>query len=88
VRTTGRSPIGFATRLRALRDERGWTQQELARLANCARPNIAMLERENCFPSVPLLLGLADAFGVSTDYLLGRTAYRHWEATQRQGGAA
>ncbi len=62
----------FGERLARLRQEKGLSQAELARLLNLGQSTIAMYERNKRFPDHQILERLADFFGVSTDYLLGR----------------
>lgn len=59
-------------RLRSLRKSKGYTQEDLAELAGIGRPNLAKYETGKSLPSVDILIKLADALDVSTDYLLGR----------------
>ncbi|HAG07908.1 MAG: Helix-turn-helix domain protein [Clostridia bacterium 62_21] len=63
-------------RLAALRREKGISQAELARLLNLGQSTIAMYERDRRTPDPLTLRRLADFFGVSVDYLLGRTPER------------
>ena len=59
-------------RIKILRENYRMTQQELADKLNCAKSTIAMYENETRTPSVKVLNKLADIFGVTTDYLLGK----------------
>jgi len=65
----------FYKRLKQLREERGWTQDEIAEKLGVSRPTIAGYESEekNRIPREETLLKIADLFGESIDYLLGRT---------------
>lgn len=51
---------------------RGWTQIELARRADVNITSISFYENGREIPSVMSLIGLADAFGISLDQLVGR----------------
>ena len=51
--------------MKALRDERGWSQEGLARKVNLTRVSIARLETGARKPSVEVLERLADAFRIS-----------------------
>ena len=56
----------------ALRSERHLTQQEIADALNVPKRTYAAWERgENDFP-IDVLIALADFYGVTVDYLLGR----------------
>lgn len=63
----------FGERLRTLREKRGWTQQDLADRLNISRNTVAGYESKGKIPREDTLISIADIFGVSTDYLLGRT---------------
>lgn len=58
--------------LAVLRKECGLSQQKLASDIGLARNTICQYESGNRVPDVSTLVLLADYFGVSTDYLLGR----------------
>lgn len=63
----------FAERIRTLRSERNMTQDALGKIVGVKRYSVYGYEKGNNFPEIPVLIALADYFGVSTDYLLGRT---------------
>lgn len=63
-------------RIRALRKERGYTQVELAKEISITSRSLQDLEAGRCLPSHETFLALADHFGVSLDYLAGRTEVR------------
>ena len=54
-------------RVKELRQERGWTQQELADAVGVSRQSINSIERERYVPSLPLALSFAKVFGRPTD---------------------
>ena len=60
-------------RLKELREERGFTQLEVAKAIDGTQSNLAKWEKETVQPSAEFVMRLADFFGVSSDYLLGRT---------------
>jgi transcriptional regulator with XRE-family HTH domain len=68
----GAPPSVFAARLIAARHAAGLTQFELAEMVNRNPTHIVNLEGGRGWPSVALLIDLADALRVSVDYLLGR----------------
>lgn len=51
-------------RLRALRAERGWTQQDLAAAVGVSRQTINAIESGKYDPSLPLAFKLAGAFSL------------------------
>ena len=63
----------FSTRLKMLRTQHRKTQQEIADLLGITRQGYAKYENNLGEPDNSTLTKLADYFGVSTDYLLGRT---------------
>ena len=62
----------FAKRLKTLRTERHFTQNDLASKTGLSHGCIAMLEIEKRAPTGSTLILLADALECSVDYLLGR----------------
>ncbi len=60
-------------RLRALRNERGITQEELGRVVGVGKTTISQYENGVRTPDAEMLGKLASYFGVSIDYLLERT---------------
>lgn len=58
-------------RIRSLRQSRNMSQVELAKRLNVTKQSVSNWENDNIQPSIEMLLKLADAFSVSTDYLLG-----------------
>ena len=54
-------------RVKELRVERGWTQQDLADAVGVSRQSINSVERARYVPSLPLALTFARVFGCSTD---------------------
>ena len=65
--------MNFCERLRCLRDERGYTQQNLAEILHVSKNSISHYELGISMPSVDILIQIADIFGVSLDYLLCRS---------------
>lgn len=58
-------------RLRALRQGQNISQVELARRLGVTKQSVSNWENDNIQPSIEMLVKLAQAFSVSTDYLLG-----------------
>lgn len=63
----------FAQRLKTLRKERGITQQQLADGVGISKGGLSYYENSGRTPDISILERFADFFGVTTDYLLGRT---------------
>jgi putative transcriptional regulator len=54
-------------RVKQLRTERGWTQEELAQAVGVSRQSINSIERDRYVPSLELALTFARVFEQSTD---------------------
>jgi len=67
----------FAKRLKALRKEKGKTQQDMSDYLGITRPAYTAYEIGNRQPDYDLLKKIADYFEVTTDYLLGRSDKPH-----------
>ena len=65
----------FPQRLHFLRERKQLSRRALAELCGLSKNMISMYERGEKIPSVEVLIILADFFGVTTDYLLGRKKY-------------
>lgn len=53
------------------REERGWSQLELAKRAGIDRKTVNRVENGKYLPTVDTLVSLSSALGVSVDYLIG-----------------
>ncbi len=62
----------FGPRLRRLRTERGWTQDDLAQRIKGTQRAINYYETDGKFPPAPVVADLAAALGVSMEALMGR----------------
>lgn len=65
--------IIFAERLEAMRVQKGLTTVQLSREIGVSKQAISQFEKAANYPHVNTLTALADFFGVSIDYLVGRT---------------
>lgn len=63
----------FGERLRLVRETKKMTQKQVAKNFKLAESTISMYERNEREPSFELVERFADYFGVTTDYLLGRS---------------
>lgn len=61
-------------RIRQLRLEKGWRQEDLAIRLNTKRQTVARYETEKLGIDAGTICALCDIFGCSADYLLGRAA--------------
>lgn len=60
-------------RIRDLREDKDLTQTQMGEILNCSQRVYSDYERGNLDIPTAILIKLADFYGVSTDYLLGRT---------------
>ena len=63
----------FPERLTQLRTNRQLRQRELAKSLHVSTSAISNYEQRLRYPDIDMLIRIADYFGVTTDYLLGRT---------------
>ncbi len=59
-------------KIKKMRMSHNLNQVELAKKLGVSKQCISNWENDNILPSVDMLVKIADLFGVSTDYLLGR----------------
>ena len=63
----------ISKRLKELRKEHNWTQQELAQKANLSFNAVTKIEQGAAkHPTLKTLLKLSEAFGIGLDELVGR----------------
>jgi repressor LexA len=67
----------FSKRLKLLRTEKGLTQKDLAKILNVRNTTISKYELKEREPDIKTLRALSDFFGVSIDYLIGKTNKRN-----------
>lgn len=59
-------------RLKILRAERGWSQQELAERLEVSRQSVNAIETGRYDPSLPLAFRIADVFGLAIEAIFLR----------------
>lgn len=64
------SASSFAAKILRLRRERGWSQPEVGKLIGTSGAIIGRYERGEITPSIEVARKLADAFGVTVDFLV------------------
>ncbi len=77
----------LSARIKELRLSRNMNQVQLAKELNVTKQTVSNWENDNIQPSVNVLIKIADYFGVTTDYMLGRSSARTIDAeglTDRQ----
>ena len=63
----------FSKRIKELRLANSMTQEALGKIIGVRQDSVSIYERGRNYPEVRNLIILADYFGVSIDYLVGRT---------------
>lgn len=64
--------MSIGERIRKYRNNKGWTQLQLARRAEITATSVSLYENDRALPTIDSLWALADAFGCSMDELVGR----------------
>ena len=81
------APLTLGERIRLQRERQGWTQQALATRTGISANQISRLENGTITnPGAVRLKAIAQALGVSTDYLLASTAAEAPAAQQTSCG--
>lgn len=62
--------------LRTLREQHAWTQTEVATKIQLSQRAYAHYEKGESEPGIETMIRLADLYGVSLDYLVGRYVAR------------
>lgn len=62
----------IGNRIAELREQKGWTQEELSTLIGISRGALSHYEKSRRKPDFETLTQLADILEVSIDYLIGR----------------
>lgn len=63
----------YGNRIAELREQKGWTQEQLATSIGITRAALSHYEKNRREPDYETLTQLANLFQVSVDYLIGRT---------------
>lgn len=66
-------------RIKMLREEFNYTQQDLANKLECSKSVIGLYENETRKPSMEVLIRLSNIFNCSIDYILGKSDIRNPE---------
>lgn len=66
----------FGDRLKILREEKSWNQQQLASLLSLSRATISKYETTNEIDIISTLINMSELFDVPVDYILGLTDCR------------
>ncbi|WP_066399893.1 helix-turn-helix domain-containing protein [Cytobacillus eiseniae] len=60
----------FSERLKNEREKRGWSQTELAEKIHVSRQSVSKWETGKNYPSIEVIIGLSDLFGITIDEML------------------
>lgn len=71
----------FGMKLKALRQERGITQKQLAEAIGLVTASISSYETSGNYPSTEVIIKLCRYFNVSADYMLGLNDTREFNMT-------
>ena len=77
--------MSFSSRLKALRVEKGLTQEALARLAGLSTSGVAKIENSGLDPAWSTVVKLADALGVSFESFRDEAAVEARPARRKKG---
>ena len=66
----------FADRLKKLRNEKGINVREMAEILGVSRTSVSRYENDDTDPNSKIIEKAADYFGVSINYILGRSELR------------
>ena len=67
----------FAHRLKEIREERGWSQEDLGRMAGVSKATISKYEAASHLPKLIHAKAIAEALNVGFSYLIGFTDNRY-----------
>lgn len=71
-------------RLKFLRNERGENLEKVAKYLNVSMQTVSNYENEKRDMTPDTIIKLAEYFGVSTDYLLGKTDIRNYDKDEQE----
>jgi transcriptional regulator with XRE-family HTH domain len=74
-----RSMLDISSRILTLRKQQKLSQSALAKAIGASRDIIGKYERGEHSPSIEMAVKLADALGVSVDYLLGKERFASYD---------
>lgn len=77
IEMANNNTVKIGNSLKRFRKAFNLTQEEVARSIGILRPIYTKYEGDKNMPGVDIIFRLADAYGVTTDYLLGRSDEPH-----------
>lgn len=73
--------MDLGRKITELRKQKSWSQNELAKNIEVSREIVGRYERNDAVPSIDIANRMANAFGVSLDYLVGNSDQEMDKAT-------
>jgi transcriptional regulator with XRE-family HTH domain len=80
--------VDFSQRLKQLRTDKHWTQAQVAKKIGVTASMVSSYETDIRLPSYEVMIRIADIFGVTVDYLLGREGTRNLDISRLSSEAA
>lgn len=71
-------------RIKQLRNEFRYTQQDLANKLDCSKSIIGLYESETRKPSIEVLIKLSEVFNCSIDYILCKTNVKNFDKDKQE----
>ena len=71
------------SRITAMREERGWTEYQLAEKSGLPQSTISSWYRKNMVPSIPSLSRICAAFGITLSQLFAKDS-AYWDLSDKQ----
>lgn len=71
--------LNISKKISELRKEKGWSQSDLAKAVEASRDIIGKYERSEHSPSIEMTTKLAEALGVTVDYLIGKERFGRYD---------
>jgi transcriptional regulator with XRE-family HTH domain len=65
--------LSIGNKIIILRKDKNWSQVELAKQISASREIISRYERNESQPSIDMIIKIANAFGVTVDFLTGQS---------------
>lgn len=71
--------LNIGGKISILRKDKKWSQTELAKQIGASREIIGKYERNENLPSIEMAIKIANAFGVTIDFLIGQGEYASYD---------
>lgn len=69
--------MNFGLKLKQLRTDKGWTQEELAQKLELAKSTVSHYESGRNEPETKMIIKIAQLFNISVDELLGNVHFKN-----------